>query len=94
MRMHFVGILDGAGSVWSVRIPDLPGCFGAGATQDEAVADATEAAAEWLEHQRQRGVAIPAPRAIASVRHDPDAAFAPMDGEALVLVRIDETVPA
>ncbi len=94
MDMHFVGIIDGDGAVWGVRIPDLPGCFGAGATQDEAVADAIEAAAEWLAHQRQRGVAIPAPRAIDIVRHDPDAAFSPATGEALVLVPIDETVPA
>ena len=34
----FVGILDGRDDVWGVRISDVPGCFGGGATAmaDEA----------------------------------------------------------
>lgn len=36
--MLYYGILDGSGEVWGVRIPDLPGCHGGGAT----------AAAEWI----------------------------------------------
>ena len=35
----YVGILDGHGKTWGVRIPDLPGCYGAGATGEAAIAD-------------------------------------------------------
>ena len=46
--MFYYGILDGSGDVWGVRIPDLPGCHGGGATADAAMADAMTAAAEWI----------------------------------------------
>ena len=26
----YIGIMDGDGDAWGVRIPDLPGCFGGG----------------------------------------------------------------
>ena len=37
---HYVGVLDGSGDVWGVRIPDIPGCVGGGATAEAAIADA------------------------------------------------------
>lgn len=46
--MLYYGILDGSGEVWGVRIPDLPGCHGGGATAAAAIADALTAAAEWI----------------------------------------------
>lgn len=46
--MFYFGILDGADDVWGVRIPDLPGCHGGGATPDAALSDVMSAAAEWL----------------------------------------------
>ena len=35
-------------TAFSVVVPDLPGCFSAGDTLDEAVAGAEEAAAAWI----------------------------------------------
>ena len=31
---YYVGILDGAKDVWGVRMPDVPGCHGGGATPE------------------------------------------------------------
>ena len=36
-------------SAFSVIVPDLPGCFSAGDTLDEAVTNAEEAAAGWVD---------------------------------------------
>ena len=35
---QYVGILDGSGTVWGVRVPDLPGCHGGGETPEAAIA--------------------------------------------------------
>ena len=91
--MHFAAILDGQDDVWGVRIPDLPGCHGGGATADEAIADATSAAREWIEHQLARGAAIPTPRGLDQIRRDPREEFDPVT-EALVLIPALATEPA
>jgi predicted RNase H-like HicB family nuclease len=41
---NYVGILEGDGDVWSIRIPDLPGCHGGGASPEAAIADTVSAA--------------------------------------------------
>jgi predicted RNase H-like HicB family nuclease len=84
--VYYVGILEGEGDVWSIRIPDLPGCHGGGATADAAIADATSAAQEWAEHQFARGRAIPAPRTVHDVMADPSAEFNAAAGESLVMI--------
>jgi predicted RNase H-like HicB family nuclease len=86
MMRYYVAILDGAGDVWGLSIPDLPGCFGGGATPEEAIADATSAAQEWAEHQMARGVVVRAPRTVQEVMADPDAEFDPAAGESLVMI--------
>lgn len=40
--MNYIGILDGSGDVWGVRVPDVAGCFGGGPTAYAAVLDAIE----------------------------------------------------
>jgi predicted RNase H-like HicB family nuclease len=64
---HYVGILDGAGAVWGVRIPDLPGCHGGGKTAEAAIADAISATREWAEHRTAKGAAMPVPRPIGAI---------------------------
>ena len=64
---NYVGILDGGGEAWGVRIPDLPGCYGGGATAEAALEDATSAAREWLAHQLGKGAAQPKARSLADI---------------------------
>jgi predicted RNase H-like HicB family nuclease len=56
---QYFGILDGAGDVWGVRIPDLPGCYAGGATAGEALSEAISAAREWAEHRVSKGYPLP-----------------------------------
>jgi predicted RNase H-like HicB family nuclease len=64
---HYVGVLDGTGTVWGVRIPDLPGCHGGGETAEAAISDAISAAREWAEHRTAKGAAMPIPRPVAMI---------------------------
>ncbi len=80
---EYVGILDGSGDAWGIRIPDLPGCYGGGETPEKALADAISAAREWIEHQRGKGVEIPAPSMMIRILTDELSA-----GEMLVVVPV------
>jgi predicted RNase H-like HicB family nuclease len=82
---HYVGILDGKGRVWGVRIPDFPGCHGGGETPEAALADAISALREIASDYADNNLAIPEPRGIDEVRHDREAAFDPKD-ETVVMV--------
>ena len=53
---------------YGVVVPDLPGCFSAGDTLDEAIANAPEAIALWLEDRVARGELPPPARSIESYR--------------------------
>jgi len=66
--VHYVGIIDGAGDVWGVRFPDVAGCVGAGATPDEAVADATAALRDVMAYKRKGNFELPKPSALADIR--------------------------
>jgi predicted RNase H-like HicB family nuclease len=48
-------------SAYGVVVPDLPGCFSAGDTYDEAVAGAREAIELHLEHLLDSGQSVPPP---------------------------------
>src|SRR5271167_4441677 len=67
---HYVGILDGSGDTWGVRVPDLPGCHGGGDTAEAAISDAISAAREWAEHRNAKGVALPGSRPLQQIIHD------------------------
>ena len=45
-----------------VEVPELPGCLADGHTYEEAVANAQEVIAEWIETARALGRSIPEPR--------------------------------
>ncbi len=77
---HYVGILDGGGSIWGVRVPDLPGVHGGGDTPEAAIEDAISAAREWAAHVVAKGRDIPGPRALDEVLAEVEK------GEAAVLV--------
>ncbi len=64
---QYVGILDGSGKSYSIRIPDLPGCYGAGLTPEAAIADAMSAARDWISHRAVKGEAAPKSRSMAQI---------------------------
>jgi len=56
-------------SAWGVVVPDLPGCFSAADSGlDEAIDNAREAIALWLEEAIAQGQRIPAPSSIAELQ--------------------------
>jgi predicted RNase H-like HicB family nuclease len=61
-------------TAFGVIVPDLPGCFSAGDTLDEAMAGAEEAAAAWLDAALDAGSAIPMPSSLEALRRLPDYA--------------------
>ena len=59
---------------YGVIVPDLPGCFSAGDTFDEALDSVREAIELHLEGLIEEGGDVPVPRAIAAHRANPDFA--------------------
>ena len=59
---------------FGVIVPDLPGCFSAGDTFDEALDSVHEAIELHLEGLIEEGGDVPVPRAIAAHRANPDFA--------------------
>ena len=51
-------------TAWGVIVPDLPGCFSAGDSLDEALVAAEEAVAAWIETALDAGLDIPPPSKI------------------------------
>ena len=46
-------------TAWGVEVPDLPGCFSAGDTLEEAMENAKEAICLWVETMLEKGAKIP-----------------------------------
>lgn len=61
-------------TAFGVVVPDLPGCFSAGDTLDEAMAGAEEAVAAWVDAALDAGRAIPEPTSLEAIRRNPDFA--------------------
>ena len=59
---------------FGVVVPDLPGCFSAGDTLDEAIDNAKEAIELWLETVIDDNGAVPEPSSIS--QHQANAEFA------------------
>lgn len=49
-------------------VPDLPGCFSAGDTFDEAVSGAAEAITLWIEDVGENGQSVPRPSSLDQLR--------------------------
>ena len=54
---------------YGVVVPDLPGCFSAGDSFDEAIVNAAEAIALWMEDAIEHGGLPPAPVALEKHRN-------------------------
>jgi predicted RNase H-like HicB family nuclease len=79
---YFVGILDGASDVWGVRIPDVPGCVGAGASPDEAISDVTSSLRDVCEYKRKGGFQVPPARSVETILKAGELG----DGETAVMI--------
>jgi predicted RNase H-like HicB family nuclease len=59
---------------FGVVVPDLPGCFSAGDTLDEAITNAKESVELWMETVIEDGKPIPEPSPIAKYQADSEFA--------------------
>lgn len=71
-------------TAFGIVVPDLPGCFSAGDTLDEAMANAEEAVAAWIDATLDSGGVIPAPSSLEALRQLPE-----FDGWSIGVVTID-----
>ena len=74
-------------TAFGVVVPDLPGCFSAGDTLDEAMSNAEEAAAAWIDATLDSGQAIPQPSGAEAIRSNPEYA-----GWLLAVITLDEVL--
>lgn len=72
-------------TAFGIVVPDLPGCFSAGDTLDEAMDNVREAIAGWVDARLDAGAAIPAPSPLTAIRDLPD-----YHGWTVGLVELDE----
>ena len=70
---HYVAIVEDAGPETAIGVwfPDLPGCFSAGDTVEEAMQNAADAIGLYAEAIEKDGRSLPAPRTLAELREDP-----------------------
>lgn len=68
--MHYpVAIENGTDTeAFGVVVPDLPGCFSAGDTLEEAFIQTEEAVTGWIETALDAGLEIPKPSSIEALR--------------------------
>jgi predicted RNase H-like HicB family nuclease len=92
--------IDAETAAYGVVVADLPGCFSAADTLDEAVTAAEEAVAAWIDATLDAGGAIPPPSSIEAVRAPPEYAgwafgVVPVDPTALdsTVERVNITLP-
>ena len=64
---YYIGIVDGSGDVWGVRIPDFPGCHGGGDRPETAIEDATKALREFAAEMIADGESLPEARALNDI---------------------------
>ncbi|MBX9844784.1 MAG: type II toxin-antitoxin system HicB family antitoxin [Xanthobacteraceae bacterium] len=70
---HYVAVVEDAGADRAIGLwfPDLPGCFSAGDTVDEAMLNASEAVLLYAESLAKEGKPLPPPRSVTALRDDP-----------------------
>ena len=61
-------------SDYGVMIPDVPGCFSAGSTLDEAIENAVEALSGHVRMMESDGESVALPRSVDAIMADPELA--------------------
>ena len=87
MSMHYVAVIekepDSAFGIW---FPDVEGCFSAGETVEETVANAAAALRQHLDAVESAGRRVPSARSTDDVLRDEDVATAVEAGAVLLVV--------
>ena len=84
--MHYVALIHkDPGSAYGVSFPDLPGCYSAGDTLEEATRNATEGLGAFVRWMESDGDPVPPPRGPDEIVAAPELAES-RDGATLVLV--------
>ncbi len=86
----YVGVIDEREGNWGVRIPDLPGCYGAGASAEDAIADAASARAGMDRASDRRRRALPKARATAEILASGDIDIVAGEAAVIIPVMIDD----
>lgn len=73
---HYIALIEDAGPKLAVGVwfPDLPGCVSAGDDVDEALRNAPEALALYLEDIEHEGKPLPKARTLTELKADPEVA--------------------
>lgn len=90
MKTYFAAIMKEGDSAFGVIFPDVPGCFSAGDTFDEAVANAEEALRQHAEVAAECGRSLPEPRGFEQLMADPEVRQ-DIAGVPLIAVPLPET---
>ncbi len=69
---RYVAIIEFADGMYGAYFPDAPGCTAMGETEDEVVANASEALSEWVSDEIADGRSAPTPRTYRELRDDPE----------------------
>jgi predicted RNase H-like HicB family nuclease len=85
----YIDVVDESKGVWGVRVPDLPGCYGAASAED-AISDAASAAGEWIAHQIGGGQSLPPARTAAAILASGDMDVAAGEAAVIIPVLIDD----
>jgi len=84
--MHYVALIHkDPDSAYGVSFPDLPGCYSAGDSLDEATRNATEGLGAFVRWMESDGDAVPSPRTFDEIVADPSL-IESRDGATLVLI--------
>jgi predicted RNase H-like HicB family nuclease len=70
MKTYFAIVHKDPGSAVGVVFPDLPGCYSAGDTYDEAIANAHAALQLYAEAESEAGRRLPKPRTFEALYRD------------------------
>ncbi len=85
--MHYVAVIEkDEDSAFGVWFPDVEGCFSAGETMDEAVANAAAALRQHVEAVESAGRQVPQARGVDDVLTDEDVAASVEAGAVLFAV--------
>jgi predicted RNase H-like HicB family nuclease len=91
---HYVAIVEDAGPDKAVGVwfPDLPGCFSAGDSIEEALKNAEEAISLYAESLNGEGRPLPPPRSLSTLKGDAEFA-SDLRGNMIALVGAPESAP-